>query len=154
MSNNQTTGVYMQFAKDAASTFVLVLRFAALMVRINIYDTVEDLLDSNYIFLCEFQDEYYHDGILYRSVDYALTEMCILESQLSIKNYAELLDYDAIWIYILICGHAVSIILFILEAAGRALLGFFIIYLIIFEMQAINRSYTEDSFASNEKTNK
>jgi hypothetical protein len=65
MSNNQTTGIFMQFGKDAANSFVLSLRFTALMVRINIYDTVEDLLDSNYIFACEFQDERFDDGFLY-----------------------------------------------------------------------------------------
>lgn len=151
MSNNQTTGIFMQFGKDAANSFVLSLRFTALMVRINIYDTVEDLLDSNYIFACEFQDERFDDGFLYFWVDHALTEMSIMQTHLALKPYNQLLDYDSISTYIQICGYAVSIIFFILEAAGRALLGFFIVYLIIFEMQSINRSYTEDSFIANER---
>jgi len=41
----------------------------------------------------------------------------------------------------------IGFIFFALEAAGRALLAFFIFYLVIFEMHAINRSYTEDTYA-------
>jgi hypothetical protein len=74
-----------------------------------------------------------------------------MQTHLALKPYNQLLDYDSISTYIQICGYAVSIIFFILEAAGRALLGFFIVYLIIFEMQSINRSYTEDSFIANER---
>lgn len=153
MSNNQTTGVFVQFGKDAANSFVLCLRFAALMVRLNIYDTVEDLLDSNYIFACEFEDERYCQDMLYAQFDYALTEITILQHHLSLKPYNQLLDFDSITTYFLICGYFLSIIFCILEAAGRVLLAFFIVYLIIFEMQSINRSYTEDSFINNERSN-
>jgi hypothetical protein len=39
-----------------------------------------------------------------------------------------------------------------LEEIGRVLLAFFIIYLVIFEMQSVNRSYSEDSFVCNART--
>ena len=64
------------------------------------------------------------------------------------------LNFDSITTYFLICGNYLTIVFFILEAAGRVLLAFFIVYLIIFEMQSINRSYTEDSFINNERGNK
>jgi len=48
-----------------------------------------------------------------------------MQTHLALKPYNQLLDYDSISTYIQICGYAVSIIFFILEAAGRALLGFF-----------------------------
>ena len=154
MSNNQTTGVYMQFGKDAANTFVLSLRFTALMVRINIYDTVEDLLDSNYIFACEFVDEPFDDGFFFAWFNYSLTELSIMWSRIELKPYGVTVTWDSLSMYLQICGMILGTIFAILEAAGRALLGFFIVYLIIFEMQSINRSYTEDSFFANEKNNK
>jgi hypothetical protein len=82
-----------------------------------------------------------------------MTEIDILQYHLSLKPYNQLLDFDSITTYFIICGYYLTIIFFILEAAGRALLAFFIVYLIIFEMQSINRSYTEDSFINNERSN-
>jgi hypothetical protein len=153
MSNNQTTGIFVQFGKDAANSFVLCLRFAALMVRLNIYDTVEDLLDTNYVFACEFEDERYCQDILYARFDWAMTEIDCLQHHLSLKPYNQLLNFDSITTYFIICGYYLTIVFFLLEAAGRVLLAFFIVYLIIFEMQSINRSYTEDSFINNERSN-
>lgn len=45
-----------------------------------------------------------------------------------------------------------GIYIFALAAAGRFLLAFFIFYLVILEMPAINWSYTEDSYVNNWKT--
>ena len=38
-----------------------------------------------------------------------------------------------------------------LEEVGRVLLAFFIVYLVIFEMQSVNRSYAEDLFTTNRR---
>jgi len=40
----------------------LTLRFLVLMIRLNIYDGVDDVLDSYYIFVADFdEDEYFTD---------------------------------------------------------------------------------------------
>jgi hypothetical protein len=82
-----------------------------------------------------------------------MTEIDCLQHHLSLKPYNQLLNFDSITTYFIICGYYLTIVFFLLEAAGRVLLAFFIVYLIIFEMQSINRSYTEDSFINNERSN-
>jgi hypothetical protein len=48
-----------QFVRDALNTFAFVLRTSTLIVRLNIYDMVDDFLDSYYIFLGDFDDDEY-----------------------------------------------------------------------------------------------
>jgi hypothetical protein len=48
-----------QFLRDVINNFAFVLRFCTLMVRLNIYDANDDILDSYYIFLGDFDDDEY-----------------------------------------------------------------------------------------------
>jgi len=51
-----------QVFKDALNTLSLFLRFYILLVRINVYDTLDDFLDSYYIFVGDFdEDEYLNE---------------------------------------------------------------------------------------------
>jgi hypothetical protein len=50
---------YTQFAKDALNTFAFVLRFFVLILRLNIYDSLDDFYDSYYIFVGDFDDDEY-----------------------------------------------------------------------------------------------
>jgi hypothetical protein len=51
-----------QFKNDFFSFIALTIRFLALIARLNIYDGVDDVLDSYYIFLADFdEDEYIID---------------------------------------------------------------------------------------------
>jgi len=58
-SKGKFTRVLIQFAQDMVNTFALFLRFIVLMVRLNMYDFLDDVLDSYYIFLCDFDDDEY-----------------------------------------------------------------------------------------------
>jgi hypothetical protein len=51
--------ILIQFAQDMVNTFALFLRFIVLMIRLNMYDFLDDVLDSYYIFLCDFDDDEY-----------------------------------------------------------------------------------------------
>lgn len=51
--------IIQQFFKDFLNTFSLMLRFYILIVRINVYDTIEDVFDSYYIFIVDFDDDEY-----------------------------------------------------------------------------------------------
>ena len=53
-----------QFVRDISNTFALFLRFFLLLFRLNIYDGLDDFLDSYYIFLCDFDDDTYYDELL------------------------------------------------------------------------------------------
>ena len=51
-----------QFSMDMLDTLGLLLRFLVLMARLNLYDFLDDILDSYYIFVCDFDDdEYFSD---------------------------------------------------------------------------------------------
>lgn len=65
-----------QFGKDIINSFGLFLRFGVLIVRLNIYDGLDDVLDSYYLFFCDFNDdEYFFDlffsifGIIFFDTD-------------------------------------------------------------------------------------
>jgi len=47
----------VQFLKDSSNSVAIILRFLTLLVRLNLYDLVDDILDSNYIFFCDFEEE-------------------------------------------------------------------------------------------------
>jgi len=51
--------VTSQFFKDALNTVALTVRCFVLVIRLNIYDTIDDLLDSYYIFVGDFDDDEY-----------------------------------------------------------------------------------------------
>jgi hypothetical protein len=54
-----------QFMSDGANTFALGLRFIVLMLRLNMYDTVDDFLDSYYLFLGDFDDDEYFSHLFF-----------------------------------------------------------------------------------------
>ena len=51
--------VSKQFFNDFLGTFSLLLRFYILLFRMNVYDSIEDVLDSYYIFVGDFDDDEY-----------------------------------------------------------------------------------------------
>jgi len=54
-----------QAVKDFINTLSLALRFYILLLRINVYDTLDDFLDSYYIFVGDFdEDEYISEMFL------------------------------------------------------------------------------------------
>lgn len=48
-----------QFKGDALALFSFSMRFYMTVIRVNIYDTVEDFLDTYYIFVGDFDDDEY-----------------------------------------------------------------------------------------------
>lgn len=60
-----STAPFSQFLFDSLNTVAFVSRFFVLMIRLNAYDAVDDVLDSYYIFMVDFEeDEYVTDAIL------------------------------------------------------------------------------------------
>lgn len=146
---------FLQFNKDVTNSMVLWLRFLALLVRLNIYDTLDDVLDSNYIFACDFQDESSTSDLwarFYSIITSDLTsDLAYSVEKNNMSRYSTRYVFDLFSIYFVICAKLVSFIFFALEGTGRVLLAFFILYLVIFEMQSVNRSYTEDEYVTTER---
>jgi hypothetical protein len=60
IAEGRTVGyVAKQFFKDFLNTFSVMLRFYVLVIRINIYDIFDDILDSYYVFIIDFDDDEY-----------------------------------------------------------------------------------------------
>ena len=57
--DSKATLTFSQFLFDALNIIAFVLRFLVLMIRLNIYDSVDDVLDSYYIFMADFDEEEY-----------------------------------------------------------------------------------------------
>jgi NhaP-type Na+/H+ or K+/H+ antiporter len=57
--DSKSTPTFSQFLFDALNIIAFVLRFLVLMIRLNIYDGVDDVLDSYYIFMADFDEEEY-----------------------------------------------------------------------------------------------
>lgn len=57
VTDKSLMGYAVQFLKDSSNSIAIILRFLTLLVRLNLYDLVDDILDSNYIFFCDFEEE-------------------------------------------------------------------------------------------------
>jgi hypothetical protein len=58
---------------------------------------------------------------------------------------------DLYSLYFIMWSKFALFVAFILEELGRVALALFITYLILFEVQAVNRSYVEDTYFSNKR---
>lgn len=150
-TNRWIVSLFVQFGKDVANSVVLLLRFSALLVRLNVYDTLDDIMDSNYILVCDFLDEL--DGIESWTNFYLLLvfEWAYTFYRNYSKIYMESLLLDVFSIHTVICFKLLSFMFFIFEEVVRFLLAFYILYLIILEIQSVNRSYSEDTYVVNER---
>lgn len=54
-----SSNLVVQFLFDALNIIAFCLRFLVLIARLNIYDGVDDILDSYYIFVADFEEEEY-----------------------------------------------------------------------------------------------
>jgi len=94
--------VINQFSKDALNGFSILLRFYILLFRLNMYDTLEDILDTYYIFFNDFNDDEYVNelfislhGTFYFSFDNQDGRLFLLEEEHDFVN-------DLFYLYFLI----------------------------------------------------
>jgi hypothetical protein len=140
-----------QVFKDFLNTFSLLLRFYILLLRVNVYDTLDDFLDSYYIFIGDFDEDEYltevfisiYGSILFLSENDYDTSF-LLEDEHDFFN-------DWFYLYFVIWGKLFYFTFFMLEEAARLSLAFYVCYLIIFEVHSANCSYKEDVFLSHKR---
>jgi len=65
MSGERSNRFMSQFRADVANIISLMLRFYMLIIRVNIYDTVEDVLDTYYVFIGDFDDDEYVNELFF-----------------------------------------------------------------------------------------
>ena len=135
-----------QFLKDFLNTFSLLLRFYILLFRINVYDSLDDFLDSYYIFVGDFDDDEYLNelflsihGTLFFTLDNNDDRSFLLEDENGFAN-------DLFYTYFVVWGKLMFFLFFTVEEISRLGLAFYICYLIIFEVHSVNCSYKEDNY--------
>ena len=144
--------IMKQFFKDFLNSFSTILRFYVLLFRVNVYDTLDDFLDSFYIFVGDFDDDEYINelflsvhGTLFFTLDNQDDRSFLLEDENDFSN-------DLFFLFFVVWGKIFYFLVFMLEEAARLGLAFYICYLIIFEVHAVNCSYKEDNFFFSKKS--
>jgi hypothetical protein len=148
----KSTSPFGQFLFDALNIIAFVLRFLVLMIRLNIYDGVDDVLDSYYIFMVDFdEEEYFSDAF------FSLFSTMSFDTDLHDDRsflFEDEMDFsaDLFTLYFLVWGKFTYFWLFILEEIARVSLALYVTYLLIFEINSLNRSYSEDTYIVTKRT--
>lgn len=140
-----------QFFRDFINTFALFLRFFILLFRLNVYDTLDDFYDSYYIFVGDFDDDEYLNEAFFSFyttlfIDYDNND----DRAFTLEDENEFF-IDLFYIYFICWAKLFTFIFFILEEILRLALGFYICYLIIFEVHSVNCTYIEDNYIQNSR---
>lgn len=140
-----------QFFRDFINTFALFLRFFILLFRLNVYDTLDDFYDSYYIFVGDFDDDEYFNEMFFSMYGLLFFDPDANDDgAFSLEDENEFF-LDLFYIYFLCWAKFFTFIFFILEEILRLSLGFYICYLIIFEVHSVNCTYVEDNYIQDAK---
>lgn len=140
--------VLKQFIRDTSNTFALLLRFFLLLFRLNIYDGLDDFLDSYCLFFSDFNENSEISSISTFMLQLSNSDYFFLYDDINddMVDYDFHLYFDLFNLFFILLTDTSNYWLFILEEIFRLTLAFYIIYLIIFEAHAVNFSYLEDSY--------
>lgn len=142
-----------QFFRDFINTFALLLRFFILLFRLNVYDTLDDFYDSYYIFVGDFDDDEYFSELFVSFTSFYFYDFDNNDDRaFSLEDESDFF-LDLFYLYFMCWAKLFLFIFFILEEILRLSLAFYICYLIIFEVHAVNSSYLEDSYFLDSKRN-
>lgn len=140
-----------QFKGDFLAAFSMVLRFYSLLLRLNVYDILDDCLDFYYIFIGDFDDDEYLQelffsihGTLFFTLDNHDDRSYLLEDESDFFN-------DLFYVYFLLWGKIFYFLFYTVELTARFGLAFYVIYLVLFEIYGVNCSYREDTFFNSKK---
>lgn len=136
--------VAKQFLKDIMNSFGLFLRFFVLLFRLNVYDTLDDFYDSYYIYIGDFDDDEYYHEVFFSMFSFVFYDFDPNSDKLYSLEEENDLFFDLFYFYFICWAKFFTFIFFILEEILRLSLAFYISYLIVFEVHAVNFSYIED----------
>ncbi len=145
--------VTKQFFRDFINTFALLLRFFILLFRLNVYDTLDDFYDSYYIFVGDFDDDEYFSEVFFSMYSFFYYDYDNNDDRSFTLEDENDLFLDLFYLYFVCWAKFFTFIFFILEEILRLSLAFYICYLIIFEVHAVNCSYSEEKYFQNTRQN-
>ena len=135
-----------QFKGDFLAFFSMILRFYSLLLRLNVYDILDDCLDFYYVFIGDFDDDEYIQelflsihGTIFFTMDNQDDRSFLLEDENDFFN-------DLFYAYFVVWGKLFYFLFYTVELTARFGLAFYVIYLVLFEIYGVNCSYKEDSY--------
>lgn len=146
VSNSSVMFLLGQFLFDFLNLIGFSLRFVLLMARLNIYDGVDDILDSYYILFIDFDEEEYFLDSLPDFSSFSYFDSDVQDDRSFFQEDENSLAIDLYSIYAVLWGKYVFYLAFILEEFARVGLALFVTFLLIFEINAVNRSFNEDTY--------
>ena len=143
---SSTWALIGQYLFDVLNVIGFSLRFVLLMARLNIYDGIDDILDSYYVCFIDFdEEEYYMDSFTdFSAFSYFDTD--VQDDRSFLLEDENDLVLDLYVLYLVVWGKYVLFLFFFLEELARVGLALFVTLLLILEINAVTRSYTEDSY--------
>ncbi len=143
--------VVKQAFRDFMGSLGLFLRFAILLFRLNVYDNLDDLYDSYYIFVGDFEDENYGADALFPLFYFFFADSDGL-GDFSLLNENDPDFASDLFMLYWITFHKFFLFLFLfVEEFFRIGLAMYISILITFEVHAANSSYIELDFFKKNK---
>lgn len=146
LSNTETpTYKYLtkQYLRDITNFLAHALRLVLLFLRLNIYDGLDDIFDSYYIFVGDFNIYEYYDMLII----YFTKPILIIDSiyDMPLTRYTESgSEGTPIYVYITILYKIFLFFFFLLEGILRIFLASYIILLLTLEINNFNVVYSED----------
>ena len=145
-NDGKASSPFSQSLFDGLNVIAFTLRFLMLMIRLNVYDGIDDALDSYYIFMADFEEEEYFSDSFFSlfstlsfDTDVNDDRSFLLEDEMDFST-------DLFTIYFIVWGKFAYFWIFLLEEMARVTLALYVTYLLMFEINAVNRSYTEDTY--------
>jgi len=130
--------IFSQSRSDVQELASLLLRFYALLFRLNVYDLLEDILDSYYLFLGDFGGEYLLNNSFFTLQAFENLSVTNTEESFSFEDTNSSLWSDIFQAYYILWARFVYFYLFCLGELGRVALAIYIVILIFFEIHATN----------------
>ena len=141
-----------QFKGDFLALFSMILRFYSLLLRLNVYDVLDDCLDFYYVFIGDFDDDEYLNesffslyGVIFYTSDNQDDRSFLLEDENDFYG-------DIFYLYFLLWGKVFYFLFYTVELTARFGLAFYVIYLVLFEIYGVNCSYREDDYLSTKRS--
>jgi hypothetical protein len=151
--DTKASSPFSQFLFDALNIIAFALRFLVLMARLNIYDGVDDVLDSYYIFMADFEEEEYFSDAFFSLFSVMSFDTDVNDDRSFLFEDEMDFSADLFTIYFIVWGKLAYFWLFILEEIARVSLALYVTYLVLFEINAVNRSYSEDNYLLVKRSN-
>lgn len=150
--DTKATSPFSQFLFDALNIIAFILRFLVLMARLNIYDGVDDVLDSYYIFMADFEEEEYFSDAFFSLFSVMSFDTDVHDDRSFLFEDEMDFSADLFTLYFIVWGKFAYFWLFILEEIARVSLALYVTYLVLFEINAVNRSYSEDNYLATKRS--